>query len=186
MIFDFSENIHPYRLKNIKITQDPDIQNASDNCNVDNYISSLPVNSNNFIKLLNDDFSDEEKEKNEVKNEIEAQVQLLNKNEVYKLEDNQLYEYMDFDNNIKNWNDFCQVMIFIYQPIFSNRSFNEIKTIDLDTNSRNNYFTGQDIYKSFGYNDEFEDNARHFVEKCGKVSIMNFNVDYNTCWGGLR
>ena len=114
MIFDFSENIHPYRLKNIKITQDPDIQNASDNCNVDNYISSLPVNSNNFIKLLNDDFSDEEKEKNEVKNEIEAQVQLLNKNEVYKLEDNQLYEYMDFDNNIKNWNDFCQVMIFIY------------------------------------------------------------------------
>jgi len=53
-------------------------------------------------------------------------------------------------------------------------------------NSRNNYFQGQTIAKSYNYNEEFEDNFRYFAEKCGKLSILNFNTDFNSCWGGIR
>ena len=112
LMFDYSENIHPYRMKNIKITEDVNITEMSNNCKVDNFIPLNPPQSNNFLKLLNDDFLNEN-EKKDIKNDMEIyHPSSVSKNEVYNLEDDKLYDFMDFEHNIKNWNDFCQVKVF--------------------------------------------------------------------------
>ena len=58
--------------------------------------------------------------------------------DIIKLSDDKLYDYLDFEHNVHNWNDFLQ-------PKFPNRTLNEIKTIDVDVNQRTSFFKGREF-----------------------------------------
>ena len=117
LIFDFSENIHPYRMKNIKVTQTESVKSLSQDSNVRSFVPTKPPQSNNFLKMLNDDFVDEEElaeknKKNHANNMEEKEEEIntnITKQDLYKMEEDKLFELMDFEHSIKNWNDFCQV-----------------------------------------------------------------------------
>ena len=81
--------------------------------------------------------------------------------DIIKLFDEKIYDYLDFEHNVHNWNDFLQ-------PKFPNRTLNEIKTIDVDVNQRTSFFKGRDFFSfanfSSTYRETFEDNFRHQLE----------------------
>lgn len=59
--------------------------------------------------MLNDEYEDEENKKNnQYSNNMENETEIT-KQDLYKLQDDELFEFMDFENSIRNWNDFCQV-----------------------------------------------------------------------------
>ena len=106
----------------------------------------------------------------------------LPSNEIFKLSDEKIYDYLDLPNQIKNWNDFLQ-------PKFHRRTFNEIVTGDVDLFSRNSYIKGHQFLHSenfaYSYLEPFEDNFRKFLEDCDKLELLNINVDFNSFWGGV-
>lgn len=99
------------------------------------------------------------------------------------MNDEDFYDHLNFDNSVQSWNDFLQ-------PKFSNKSFNEIKQIDLDKNNMDNYLLGIDFFidnkgfKSF-YLDNIEDNIRKQLEDCDLLDKIFINVDVNSVWGGI-
>jgi len=119
--------------------------------------------ANNFISFLNNNECDE--------------VDML-----CKMPDHKVYEYFNFAENIKNWNDFLQ-------PKFSKNTFNEIKMIDIDNGYKGSYHRGYEFFNNdnfkYYYLELFEDNFRKFLEECERLEILNINIDYNTFWGGL-
>ncbi len=108
-------------MKNVKIineAEDNPIYNIGD-IKLTSFIPSHPPQSNPFIKMLNDEYVDEEEKNNDSNynhNDMEKETNITNitKQDLFKLQDNELYEFMDFENSIKNWNDFCQVIISLY------------------------------------------------------------------------
>lgn len=140
-----------------------------------------------FVSMLNDlspEYSSNKKKDNQ-DNKISSNSDpngKMNIDDVLKLSDEKLYDYLDFETNVHNWNDYLQ-------PKFPNRTLNEIKTIDVDIHQRSSYFKGREFFTFANFNstyrDNFEDNFRHLLENCDNLEILNFNVDHNTFWGGI-
>jgi hypothetical protein len=106
----------------------------------------------------------------------------ISQEEIFKLPDDKIYDYFNFEKTVRNWNDFLQ-------PKFPNISLNEIKTVDVDINSRSSYLKGKEFLKNHNfhhiYHDLFEDNFRKYLENCDKLELLHINVDFNSFWGGL-
>jgi hypothetical protein len=102
--------------------------------------------------------------------------------ELYNLEDDKIYDYFNFKNTIRNWNDFCQ-------PKFHKNSINEIKMIDIDQHAKGSYLKGFDFLSNdnfkFAYLEQYEDNFRKFLEECERLETINLNVNFNSFWGGI-
>jgi hypothetical protein len=109
-------------MKNVKIineAEDNTVYNFAD-IKLTSFIPSQSPQSNPFIKMLNDEYEDEDEEEknnnsNHYHNDMEKDTNISNitKQDLFKLQDNELYEFMDFENSVKNWNDFCQVIILL-------------------------------------------------------------------------
>lgn len=103
--------------------------------------------------------------------------------DILKMPDEQLYNYFNFEKSVNNWNDFLQ-------PKFAFESLNELKTVDVDINSRQSYIRGYDFLKTgnhySSYYELFEDNFRKQLENCDNVNVLHFNSDFNSLWGGIN
>jgi hypothetical protein len=116
----------------------------------------------------------------EAKNKIGKKVSNLE--EILKMPDEKFYEYLNLRNTIKNWNDFSQAK-------FPNKSFNDIKMLDLDQLHKSSYIKGNEFFDEnnfkYIYLEKFEDNFRKFLEDCDRLELLNLNVDFNSFWGGF-
>lgn len=105
-----------------------------------------------------------------------------NLEEILKMPDEKFYDYLNLNSQIKNWNDFSQAK-------FPNKSFNDIKMLDIDNNSKSSYIKGFEFFEEnsfkYIYLEKFEDNFRKFLEDCDRLELLNLNVDFNSFWGGL-
>jgi len=142
-------------------------------------------NNNNQIHI------DDEASKNlysEENNKIKQKPQkpkkqkVANLEEILKLPDEKFYDYLNFRDSVKNWNDFSQAK-------FSKNSFNDIKMLDVDVACRGSYIKGFEFFEngnlSHSYLERFEDSFRKFLEDCDRLELLNLNVDFNSFWGGL-
>ncbi len=206
LLFDYSNNIRRYYQTNEKLSNET-IESLACECKNQNLndveknkfqIFQSYQNENNFLNMMtgineDDEFNEEEEEiktnkimnkKNENKKKTdltEEEIKKRNKlNELMDLPDEELYEYFDFENSIKNWNDYLKIKL----PY---NALNEIKTIDYDTKEQTSYIRGKDFLqnKNSSYYEDFEDNFRKQLEDCDRLEILHFNMDYNSLWGGI-
>ena len=206
LLFDYSNNIRRYYQTNEKLSNETieslafefKNQNLNDVEKNKFQIFQSYQNENNFLNMMtgineDDEFNEEEEEiktnkimnkKNENKKKkdlTEEEIKKRNKlNELMDLPDEELYEYFDFENSIKNWNDYLKIKL----PY---NALNEIKTIDYDTKEQTSYIRGKDFLqnKNSSYYEDFEDNFRKQLEDCDRLEILHFNMDYNSLWGGI-
>ena len=206
LLFDYSNNIRRYYQTNEKLSNETieslafefKNQNLNDVEKNKFQIFQSYQNENNFLNMMtgineDDEFNEEEEEiktnkimnkKNEKKKKTdltEEEIKKRNKlNELMDLPDEELYEYFDFENSIKNWNDYLKIKL----PY---NALNEIKTIDYDTKEQTSYIRGKDFLqnKNSSYYEDFEDNFRKQLEDCDRLEILHFNMDYNSLWGGI-
>lgn len=206
LLFDYSNNIRRYYQTNEKLSNETieslafefKNQNLNDVEKNKFQIFQSYQNENNFLNMMtgineDDEFNEEEEEiktnkimnkKNENKKKTdltEEEIKKRNKlNELMDLPDEELYEYFDFENSIKNWNDYLKIKL----PY---NALNEIKTIDYDTREQTSYIRGKDFLqnKNSSYYEDFEDNFRKQLEDCDRLEILHFNMDYNSLWGGI-
>ena len=97
--------------------------------------------------------------------------------DIYKLPEDKIYDYLNLPNTIKNWNDFLQ-------PKFPNKAFNEIKSVDIDLTTLI-YLKGIDFFTMEKFNHNYylyEDNFRKYLEDCDKLEVLHTNVDFNSFW----
>ena len=210
LLFDYSNNIRRYYQTNEKLSNEAiesiafefKNQNLNDVEKNKFQIYQTFQNENNFLSLMtgineNDELNEEEDEniittnKKNIKTKQNKQKKELTPEEIKKrekinelmdLSDEELYEYFDFENSIKNWNDFLRIKL----PY---NSLNEIKTIDYDIREQTSYIRGKDFlsksYNNNSYYEEFEDNFRKQLEDCDRMEFLHFNMDYNSLWGGI-
>ena len=206
LLFDYSNNIRRYYQTNEKLSNETieslafefKNQNLNDVEKNKFQIFQSYQNENNFLNMMtgineDDEFNEEEEEikTNKImnkKNENKKKTDLTEKkkkkrnklNELMDLPDEELYEYFDFENSIKNWNDYLKIKL----PY---NALNEIKTIDYDTREQTSYIRGKDFLqnKNSSYYEDFEDNFRKQLEDCDRLEILHFNMDYNSLWGGI-
>ena len=206
LLFDYSNNIRRYYQTNEKLSNETieslafefKNQNLNDVEKNKFQIFQSYQNENNFLNMMtgineDDEFNEEEEEiktnkimnkknENKKKNDLtEEEIKKRNKlNELMDLPDEELYEYFDFENSIKNWNDYLKIKL----PY---NALNEIKTIDYDTKEQTSYIRGKDFLqnKNSSYYEDFEDNFRKQLEDCDRLEILHFNMDYNSLWGGI-
>ena len=171
-------------------------------------IYKIDTQQNNFINMMNDldndteynndnninNIDDEEEneknnyyenENNNINNKENKNSENINKeklDELLKLSDLELYEYFDFENSIKNWNDFLRIK-------FPSYSLNEIKIVDIEERSKTSYLIGKDFLgTSYGnnyYYENFEDNFRKILENCDRMELLHINSDFNSYFGGI-
>lgn len=196
LLFDYSENIRPYYTQNDKVSKKVAQQIEDDvscHLDIDKKLQKIEFDnpsSNKFLDLINDIEIDEKEYEKYVKNlkqpknkeEEEEKRKILEREEIFKLPEEKIYDYFDFEKSIKNWNDFLQ-------PKFSDKSFNEIKMLDVGVNMKGSYLRGFDFfnqdYNVYTFMEKFEDNFRKFLEDCDRLEIMNISVDFNSFWGGV-
>jgi hypothetical protein len=208
LLFDYSNNIRRYYQTNEKLSNEAiesiafefKNQNLNDVEKNKFQIYQTFQNENNFLSLMtgineNEELNDEEDEntintnKKNIKTKQNKQKKELTPEEIKKrekinelmdLSDEELYEYFDFENSIKNWNDYLKIKL----PY---NALNEIKTIDYDTKEQTSYIRGKDFLqnKNSSYYEDFEDNFRKQLEDCDRLEILHFNMDYNSLWGGI-
>lgn len=196
MVFDYSENIRPYFASNEKLSakKKKEIEDEVKIFNKTNEITKYEVHAsiNNYLDLIND-FTIDDQEFEQFKKENfrpsdEEEVDTfkitgkLPASDIYRLSDDKIYDYLDFQHSVKNWNDFLQ-------PKFQKKTFNEIMTADVDIISRASYIKGNEFLDNenfnFSYLEKFEDNFRKFLEDCDRIELLHLNVDFNSYWGGL-
>jgi hypothetical protein len=195
LIFDYSENIRPYYISNEKLTnkQKKEIEDEytinNKQFNINTFETDSSKEDNKFLDLINELGMTEEEvkefERNNNKYIDEDQYDMNNKyktDEILKLPEDKIYDYLEFQSSIKNWNDFLQ-------PKYNKKSLNEIRTADVDTFARESYIKGYEFLSSenFGYTylDPFEDKFRKFLEDCDRLENLHINVDFNSFWGGI-
>lgn len=201
LLFDFSENIRPYYQLNEPPSQD-DLEfiqsTTSPNTEVHTMYSTTQ-NENNFLAMLNElstdmfDYPEQQQQQPAKYNVVDDDDDdnndntvntKMNLHDVLKLPDDKLYEYLNFENNVHNWNDYLQ-------PKLPFRSLNELKTLDVDYTRRNSYLYGKNFlhngsnYNTQMYYDVFEDNFRHLLENCDQLEYITLLVDCNSLWSGL-
>ena len=150
---------------------------------------------NNFLSMLNElstdifDYNEQQQQTNNNDDNDDDELvhnanTKMNLQDVLKLPDDKLYEYLNFENNVHNWNDYLQ-------PKLPFRSLNELKTLDVDYTKRNSYLYGKTFlhngsdFNTQMYFDVFEDNFRHLLENCDQLEYMTMLVDCNSLWSGL-
>ena len=200
LLFDFSENIRPYYQYNEPPSQDEltALQNSSANTELHTVYN--PQLENNFLSMLNElssdvtnvlDFPEQQPyapyapshDEDNGDDELSRPTK-MNLQDVLKLPDDKLYDYLDFENNVHNWNDYLQ-------PKLPFRSLNELKTLDVDYTKRNSYLYGKTFlhngsdFNTQMYCDVFEDNFRHLLENCDQLEYLTMLVDGNSLWSGL-
>ena len=169
--------------------EDNDIQAIQDQIEINEdggvQIFNVKAKESNFVSMMNELSIEPQDENEQIGNyitETEEKDKKMKIDDIIKLSDDKLYEYLDFEHNVHNWNDFLQ-------PKFPNRTLNEIKTIDVDVNQRTSFFKGREFFSfanfSSTYRDTFEDNFRHQLENCDRLEILNLNIDNNSFWGGV-
>ena len=207
LLFDYSNNIRRYYQTNEKLSNEAiesiafefKNQNLNDVEKNKFQIYQSFQNENNFLSLMtgineNDELNEDEDEnmintnkniknkENQQKKELTPEEKKKREkiNELMDLSDEELYEYFDFENSIKNWNDYLKIKL----PY---NALNEIKTIDYDTKEQTSYIRGKDFLqnKNSSYYEDFEDNFRKQLEDCDRLEILHFNMDYNSLWGGI-
>ena len=137
------------------------------------------INSNNYFNYN----KKKQKNKNQINEEKKPKKEMSEKLEnLLSLDDNELYEYFNFNNSIKNWNDYLQIKL-------NSNCLNEIKQIDIDERMPTSYIRGKDFlktgYNNMNYYENFEDSFRKKLEECDCLSCLNFNIDINSLWGGI-
>jgi hypothetical protein len=201
LIFDYSENIRPYYIENEKLGKnkkkaiEEEIFHENEDYNVQEY-QLESCSKNKFINMLNEfDFDEEEfaeykktnenkykDSMNDIKTDSEDNKNKLTNKEIFALPEEKIYDYFDFNNTIRNWNDFLQ-------PRFPNKAFNEVKTADVDILSRNSYIKGYEFLSggnfNYSYFESFENNFRKYLEDCDRLELIHINVDFNSFWGGI-
>ena len=192
MVFDYSENIRPYYLQNEKLTKKEKtiIEDDVKVKNIDLKINTIELDSldsNKFLDMIND-VNLEDKNMNGLGSNPYEEIVNTKKNEdylppqdIYKLPEDKIYDYLNLPNTIKNWNDFLQ-------PKFPNKAFNEIKSVDIDLTTANSYLKGIDFFTMEKFNHNYylyEDNFRKYLEDCDKLEVLHTNVDFNSFWGGV-
>jgi hypothetical protein len=197
LLFDYAENIRPYFVENEQIAkkakEEEDLYLGYEKSEENGKGSDFKIN-----KMLNFDFSLEENKFLDLLNdcsvtgqtgdeeEVNTNLNSYNKQplpqEIYKLPDDQIYDYLQFQKTIKNWNDFLQ-------PRFSKNTLNDIKMADVEYASRSSYIKGYDFFTnenfSYLYYENFENNFRKFLEDCDRLEFLNITLDFNSFFGGV-
>ena len=95
-------------------------------------------NNNNPNEVIESQMKELElkKKKEDAKNKLGKKVSNLE--EVLNLPGEKFYEYLNLRNTIKNWNDFSQAK-------FPNKSFNDIKMLDVDQQHKSSYIKGNEF-----------------------------------------
>ena len=137
------------------------------------------INNYNYIYNYN-----KRKNKNKIKNkENEPKKEMSEKLEgLLNLSDNELYEYFNFNKNIKNWNDYLQIRL-------PDNCLQEVKVTDIDERMLTSYIRGKDFlntgYNKMNYFEDYEDSFRKKLEDCDLLSCLHINLDINSYWGGI-
>ena len=137
------------------------------------------INNYNYIYNYN-----KRKNKNKIKNkENESKKEMSEKLEgLLNLSDNELYEYFNFNKNIKNWNDYLQIRL-------PDNCLQEVKVTDIDERMLTSYIRGKDFlntgYNKMNYFEDYEDSFRKKLEDCDLLSCLHINLDINSYWGGI-
>lgn len=179
LLFDYSENIRPYFQTNDKLPESliEQLQSSLNGYDIYNY----QQNSSKFVSFINK-ISDDDNEDNIVFQEESKEEHKYTIKDLLKYPDDKLYDFFDFEKNVKNWNDFLQ-------PKMPSICLNEIKTIDIDVSLRDSYLIGRDFFKQMNfeyiYLEQFEDNFRKQMEDCDRLDLLHFSVDNNSFFGGI-
>ena len=182
LLFDYSTKIQPYYLTNDKpprqainslkdcLTGMSNIQLFESEREESNYI--------NLQNMITRDLDQELKPPSSQPEDEEALEEKNKLNSILKLNDEELYDYLDFEHNVKNWNDFLQ-------PKFPKGTLNQINVIDIEEKSMSSLVMGREFSRTKSYFEDFEDNFRKKLENCDRLEILNINADFNTFWGGI-
>lgn len=200
IIFDFSENIRPYFVNNEKMSDKQKKEVEEEVTSKNQYKVRVHEadkgRDNKFLDLINEFGIDEEEYKQfekgcKINDEDNAETfedgynsftKKMTPNEIYKLPEDKIYDYLDFQSSVKNWNDFLQ-------PKFHKNSLNEVRTADVDVFARGSYIKGYEFLTSdnftYNYLENYEDVFRKYLEDCDRLETLHINVDFNSFWGGF-